>query len=81
MQTIDATKINEYKAKLATLESQTQTLDRQMILLEEQEKQYNEKIMQAFNTTDPEALQKIADGYQQDIENFEAKLEAVQHGS
>ncbi len=74
MDNYDQSQINEYKRRLADLGTKNQELERKMILLEEQKKQYQEKIMQAFQTTEPDALQKIADKYIEDIKLLEEQL-------
>ncbi len=67
-------KADEYKNKLSILEKDKQDVDRQLIILEEQHKQYQEKIQQAFGTIEPQELQKIAAQYMQDIETLESQL-------
>jgi uncharacterized coiled-coil DUF342 family protein len=67
-------KAQEYKAKAAELERQKQEINKQLIILEEQYKQYQDSIEKAFQTTDPEELKKIAEGYLTDIQDLEAKL-------
>ncbi len=72
-----STKAQEYKQKLQGLQNQKQDLEKQVIILEEQYKQYQDTIQKAFNTTDPEELKKIADGYLQDIKVLEEQLNVV----
>ncbi len=67
-------KAQEYKNKLSGLQNQKQDLEKQVIILEEQYKQYQDTIEKAFNTTDVEELKRIADGYLQDIEVLEEQL-------
>ncbi len=67
-------KAQEYKSKLSGLQSQKQDLEKQVIILEEQYKQYQDTIEKAFNTTDIEELKRIADGYLKDIEVLEEQL-------
>jgi len=67
-------KAEEYKGRVQNLETQKQEVERQLIILEEQYKQYKEKIEQAFGTSDPKQLQEIAEGYLQEIETLEAQL-------
>jgi len=67
-------KATHYKAKLDELSAQKQEVDRQLILMEEQYNQYKEKIEQAFSTSDPEELSKIAQQYLKDIEALEKDL-------
>lgn len=69
------TKAEEYKTKLAALEADKQEVDKQLIILEEQHKQYQDKIQQAFGTVDSQELQKIATQYMQDIETLESQLQ------
>jgi len=69
-----STKAQEYKVKLSTLQAQKQDLERQVIILEEQHKSYQETIGKAFNTTVPEELRKIADSYLDDIKVLEEQL-------
>ncbi len=71
-----AQKAQEYKRKAAALLTQKQDLEKQVIILEEQYKQYRESIEKAFNTTDTEELKKIAVGYLTDIETLEEQLHA-----
>ncbi len=70
-------KAQEYKNKLGSLEAQKQDLEKQLIILGEQHKQYKETIQQAFNTTNPEELKKIADSYLKDIQVLEEQLHVV----
>ena len=70
-------KAQEYKQKLSELQNQKQEIERQMIILEEQYKQYQEKIEQAFGTSDPEQLKNIAEGYLKEIEELEKTLEGI----
>jgi hypothetical protein len=65
---------DQYKIKLESLNNQKQDIDRQLIILEEQYKQYTEKIEQSFQTSDPEKLKEIASGYIADIEKLEEEL-------
>lgn len=67
-------KADQYKAKLESLVAQRQEVDRQLIILDEQYKQYKEKITQAFGTSEPSELEKIANQYLVDIENLESQL-------
>ncbi len=67
-------KAEEYKSKLQGLQNQKQDLEKQVIILEEQFKQYKDTIEKAFNTTDPEKLKEIAGGYLRDIEVLEEQL-------
>ncbi len=67
-------KAQEYKGKAAALLSQKQDLEKQVIILEEQYKQYHETIEKAFHTTDVEELKKIAAGYLDDIVVLEEQL-------
>ncbi len=67
-------KAQEYKNKLSGLQNQKQDLEKQVIILEEQYKQYQDTIEKAFNTTDIEELKRIADGYLKDIEVLEEQL-------
>jgi uncharacterized coiled-coil DUF342 family protein len=70
-------KANEYKAKVQQLQTQKQELEKQIIILEEQYNQYRETIEKAFQTTDPEKLKEIAEGYLKDIETLEEQLNAT----
>jgi uncharacterized protein YsxB (DUF464 family) len=73
----DQNRINEYTTRLKTLNGQIADYDRQLILLEEKKKQMEEKLMAAFNTTDINELQKIAESYTEDIKLKEAQLNAI----
>ncbi len=68
-------KAEQYRIRLEQLQTQRQDIDRQLIILEEQHKQYLEKIENSFGTTDPEELHKIASGYLIDIDKLEAQLQ------
>ncbi len=70
-------KAQEYKHKLGALETQKQDLEKQVIILNEQYKQYQETIEKAFNTTDPEELRGIANNYLKDIQVLEEQLNVV----
>ncbi len=67
-------KAEEYKQKLSELQTKKSEVERQLIILEEQYNQYKDKIEQAFNTSDPEELQKIAAQYLVDIQTLEGQL-------
>jgi len=67
-------KANEYKTKLDKLTTDRQEIDRQLIILDEQHKQYKEKIEQAFGTSDPKKLQEIAEQYLEDIQKLEGQI-------
>jgi len=67
-------KAEEYKTRVQSLETQKQEVERQLIILEEQYKQYRDKIEQAFGTSDYTKLQEIAGGYLKEIETLEAQL-------
>jgi flagellar biosynthesis chaperone FliJ len=69
-------KAEEYKIKLERLTTERQNVERQLIILEEQYKQYKEKINLAFGTTEPEKLHDIAVQYLNDIEQLEAQLQS-----
>jgi predicted nucleic acid-binding Zn-ribbon protein len=68
-------KAQEYKSRVEQLQSQKQDLEKQLIILEEQYKQYQETIEKAFQTTDPEKLREIASSYLKDIEVLESQLD------
>ena len=68
-------KVDEYKRKKDQLSLQRQETERQLIILGEQYKSYEEKIVQAFGTSDPDKLIEIAQGYEQDISILEKELE------
>ncbi len=70
-------KAQEYKQKLGALETQKQDLEKQVIILNEQYKQYQETIKKAFNTTVPEELRDIANSYLKDIQVLEEQLNVV----
>jgi len=70
-------KAQEYKMRLDVLTGERQEIERQLILMEEQYKQYKLKIEEAFNTSDPEELQKIAEGYIHNIEELEKQLQEI----
>ncbi len=67
-------KAQAYKSKAAALLVQKQDLEKQVIILEEQYKQYHDTIQKAFQTTNPEELKKIAAGYLEDIKVLEEQL-------
>ena len=67
-------KAEEYKTRVQSLETQKQEVERQLIILEEQYKQYRDKIEQAFGTSDYTKLQEIAGGYLKEIETLEVQL-------
>ncbi len=67
-------KAQEYKSKLGALETQKNDLEKQVIILDEQYKQYKDTIEKAFKTTDPEELRKIAESYLSDIQILEEQL-------
>ncbi len=76
--TIDLTKkAQEYKTRVQQLQEQKQEIEKQMIILDEQFKQYQETIEKAFQTTDPDKLREIATGYLKDIEVLEEQLNAT----
>jgi len=68
------TKINEFQHKLDKLQQEKAEYEKQLIILEEQYKTYESNIQNTFNTTNPDELQKILEGYLQEIENLESKL-------
>jgi uncharacterized coiled-coil DUF342 family protein len=68
-------KAQEYKQKLDVLVGERQEVERQLIILDEQYKQYKRQIEEAFNTSDPDELLKIAEGYIQNITNLEKQLQ------
>ena len=65
---------DEYKLKLDVLTGERQEAERKLIILEEQHKQYKEKIEQAFNTTDVDKLRNIAEEYLQNIQKLEKDM-------
>ena len=67
-------KAQEYKQKLESLQTQKAEIERQMIIIEEQYKQYKDKIEQSFGTSDPQELQKIAEKYLSEIYELEGNL-------
>jgi len=67
-------KASEYKNKVEVLETKKQEVERQLIILEDQHKQYKEKIEQAFGTSDPMKLKEIAEKYLEEIELLEGKI-------
>ena len=67
-------KTEQYKAKLAQLEQNKEEISRQLIIADEQYKQYKEKIEQAFGTSDTQKLQEIAEEYLKEIEILEGQI-------
>ena len=67
-------KAQEYKTKVEQLKQEKDELNRQLIIYEEQYKQYKEKIEQAFGTSDPDELQKIAEKFLEEIHVLEKEL-------
>lgn len=72
-------KADEYKMRLDVLVGERQEVERQLIILEEQYKQYKNKIEESFQTSDLEELKKIASQYMQNIEELELKLKGDQN--
>jgi len=67
-------KAQEYKLKIDELKREKEELTRQLIIYEEQYKQHKEKIIQAFGTSDPEELKKIASNFLEEINALEKDL-------
>ena len=68
-------KAQEYKIKLEKLKQDRLDADRQLILLEEQYKQYKEKIEESFGSSDPQKLKEIAEQYLINIETLEGQIQ------
>jgi inner membrane protein involved in colicin E2 resistance len=81
MSQITETQISEYEAKKANIEAQIQAQTRDKIIYEEQLNQLNAQLLQNFNTTDPDELAKIADGYQLEITKLETELQQLELAS
>jgi inner membrane protein involved in colicin E2 resistance len=81
MSQITETQIKEYEAKKANIEAQIQAQTRDKIIYEEQLNQLNAQLLQNFNTTDPDELDKIADSYQLEITNLETELQQLELAS
>ena len=71
-------KIQEYQEKLNKYQTEYQNIERQMIILEEQLKQQESKLQEAFQTTDPNELTKIMTAYDQEIKDLEVKIEGLE---
>ena len=67
-------KAAEYKTKLEQIKGERQEAERQLILLEEQYKQYKAKIEESFGTSEPEKLMEITEQYLITIKELEVKL-------
>jgi inner membrane protein involved in colicin E2 resistance len=81
MSQITETQIKEYEAKKANIEAQIQAQTRDKIIYEEQLNQLNAQLLQNFNTTDPDELDKIADSYQLEITKLETELQQLELAS
>lgn len=81
MSQITEAQIKEYEAKKANIEAQIQVQTRDKIIYEEQLNQLNAQLLQNFNTTDPDELAKIADGYQLEITKLETELQQLELAS
>jgi len=67
-------KATEYKIKLEKIKIERQEAERQLILLEDQYKQYKIKIEESFGTSESDKLIEIADQYLATIKELEVKL-------
>jgi len=70
-------KAQEYTKKLQELQEQKQEIEKQLIIAEEQYNQYKKTVREAFQTSDPEKLKTIAEGYLKDIESLEQQLQGL----
>jgi len=78
---VDELKIEEYKHKLELYTKEKTDIEKQLILIEDQYKQQQQKIKDAFGTIDPIKLQKISDECQIQITQLEKELNAIESSS
>ncbi len=72
-------KLEDYQVKKTALESELETVNRDIIITEQSIAQQQEVFQQQFQTTDPEELKKIAQQYQASIEAKEQELAALEN--
>jgi len=73
------TKIEEYNAKKAELQSQLEQVNRNIIIAEQNIKQQEAIFEQQFGTSDPVELQKIALQYQEQLVQKEQELTLLEN--